>query len=331
MRWYSFGVAFVLVVCGDVCAGAGDSQCEVAAVCVTDLTDEDCGAGYKMMPNSNIFNCCPRCVLDTEPDPETPCPATANCLPDGTYAPVQCKGDNFLGRCFCTNAEGKRIFGQMWRNDADKMTCACSRKRADLEAAGRTDVTLHCTAQGDYEPLQCDDGVCWCAEPSTGQPTVAPVAEADMTRLPCYSKTQMGESYLRKCESVVHALAVIQREQIEHGTNFLGNPVTFCDYDGSFGPVQIRNNIAYCTNREGDIVGSWGTPQSEMTGMNCNCALDTTVHYPAAGLSVSQSCLPNGNYDPKQQAGEQRYCVDSDGYQASPYAATWPDDCIDYA
>lgn len=64
------------------------------------------------------------------------------------------------------------------------LTSACSRRRAELEAEGRV-VTLHCTANGDYEPLQCDDGMCWCAQPKTGQPTVSPIPEEDMTRLPC--------------------------------------------------------------------------------------------------------------------------------------------------
>lgn len=46
-------------------------------------------------------------------------------------------------------------------------------------------MTLHCAPNGDYEPLQCDDGMCWCAEPKTGQPTVSPVVEDDMKILPC--------------------------------------------------------------------------------------------------------------------------------------------------
>lgn len=61
---------------------------------------------------------------------------------------------------------------------------ACSRRRAEIEAAGRLS-TLHCTHTGDYEHLQCDDGLCWCAEPKTGQPTVTPVIEVDMEHLPC--------------------------------------------------------------------------------------------------------------------------------------------------
>lgn len=36
---------------------------------------------------------------------------------------------------------------------------------------------------------------------------------------------------------------MIHMEHKSHGTNFLGNPVTFCDYDGSYGPLQIQNGM----------------------------------------------------------------------------------------
>lgn len=50
-------------------------------------------------------------------------------------------------------------------------------------------MSLHCTTTGDYEPLQCDEDMCWCAEPKTGQPTVSPVPQDDMERLPCCMST----------------------------------------------------------------------------------------------------------------------------------------------
>lgn len=53
----------------------------------------------------------------------------------------------------------------------------------------------------------------------------------------------LGEQYLRRCESIVHAAAQIHKEQTEHGTSFLGNPTAFCDYDGSYGSYQITNGM----------------------------------------------------------------------------------------
>ncbi|CAH0761075.1 unnamed protein product [Diatraea saccharalis] len=230
----------------------------------------------------------------------------------------------FTGRCFCSDGNGNRIFGQMWRTDASQMTCACSRRRAEMEVSEKRSVTLHCTRSGDYEPLQCDNGMCWCAEPKTGQPTAGPVPESDMRQLPCYSTSKVGSQYLRRCESLVHAIAKIQQEQQDHGTNFLGNPVTFCDYDGSYGPYQITNGIAYCTGLDGEILGSWQVVSSEMTGMNCNCARDTIMYFPERGMTVTETCQPNGNYMPNQNVGNVFYCVDSDGYPTTDLLDQWP-------
>ncbi|KAM3966118.1 uncharacterized protein ACR2FA_012417 [Aphomia sociella] len=287
-----------------------------------------------LVRNSVIFGCCPSCQPPTGIiPPETECSAPADCLPDGRYAPVQCKGDLFNGRCFCTDENGNRIFGQMWRSEASEMACACSRRRAELEATERRGITLHCTTNGDYEPLQCDNGMCWCAVPKTGQPTVTPVPEKDMAQLPCYSAAVIGEQYLRRCESIVHSLRNIHQEQSDHGTSFLGSPTTFCDYDGSYGPYQIQNGIAYCTGRDGGILGSWQIITSEMSGMNCNCARDTMLIFPADGKTVTEVCQANGNYMPNQNVDDVYYCVDTDGYiTADGLMTAWPaDNCRSYA
>lgn len=85
------------------------------------------------------------------------------CTIDGSYAAKQCRGDKVSGRCFCFSAEGERIFGWDWRTNEDKMTCACSRRKHELEAKGEF-VTFHCTQNGNYEDLQCTNGFCWCSQ-----------------------------------------------------------------------------------------------------------------------------------------------------------------------
>lgn len=109
------------------------------------------------------------------------------CDAAGNYEPKQCRGDLMSGRCFCYSSTGNRIFGWDWRGKAKDMTCACSRRRADLEATGRNDVTLHCTSNGNFEPLQCDGGVCWCADAKSGErwPRVPIVLPAMWKKLPC--------------------------------------------------------------------------------------------------------------------------------------------------
>lgn len=113
------------------------------------------------------------------------------CDLDGSYAAAQCKGDRSSGRCFCYSKTGQRIFGwDWWRNvvDAQEMACSCSRRRNELETVHqRINVTLHCQANGDYEPLQCDSGLCWCADKKTGmiaEDTIA-VPQDLWTMLPC--------------------------------------------------------------------------------------------------------------------------------------------------
>ncbi|KAJ9598155.1 hypothetical protein L9F63_026737, partial [Diploptera punctata] len=60
----------------------------------------------------------------------------------------------------------------------------CSRRVEELKKT-RNDVSLHCNEQGNYETLQCDDGLCWCAEEKSGLPTSRIVPEGMMTMLYC--------------------------------------------------------------------------------------------------------------------------------------------------
>jgi hypothetical protein len=90
-------------------------------------------------------------------------------------------------RCFCYAETGEKIFGWDWWANADNMTCACSRQRHKAELSGRLDVTLHCLPNGNFERLQCDMGICWCADELYGEiekDTVA-VPESLWTYLPC--------------------------------------------------------------------------------------------------------------------------------------------------
>lgn len=49
------------------------------------------------------------------------------------------------------------------------MTCSCSRLKYKLNFEGHYDNTLHCDQKGNFEPLQCNNGICWCANTKTGQ------------------------------------------------------------------------------------------------------------------------------------------------------------------
>lgn len=92
-----------------------------------------------------------------------------------------------MRRCFCYAKTGEKIFGHDWWKNADDMTCACSRQRFEAEQSGRLDTTLRCLPNGNYERLQCDMEICWCADEKTGSielDTFA-VPETLWTFLPC--------------------------------------------------------------------------------------------------------------------------------------------------
>lgn len=55
----------------------------------------------------------------------------------------------------------------------------------DLKAKGRIDITLHCSEDGNYDILQCDSGVCWCADEITGEALGEVVPQPMMEMLPC--------------------------------------------------------------------------------------------------------------------------------------------------
>lgn len=177
---------------------------EESPLCITSITQADCKNNDVLVSNQgNCPRCetgaqqCEACVHHTDCAPGLKCelldqnerwcvydkstchhlihlPAhiksnwIPKCEPNGHFAVKQCRGDKVSGRCFCFDDAGNKIFGWDWHANEHKMTCACSRYRARLEAAGRQDVTLHCSQNGNFEELQCDRDICWCAEPDTG-------------------------------------------------------------------------------------------------------------------------------------------------------------------
>lgn len=237
------------------------------------------------------------------------------CDSRGAFRAKQCKGDRLLGRCFCYSATGRRIFGWQWHGKADNMSCACSRLRSDLEAAGRQDVTLHCAADGSFEALQCDGGVCWCADPETGEPwpRVPAVLPSMWKKLPCYNRTLHGEQYLRQCESEAFAQYRMEKKFVTHGHVNVSHTRVVCDYDGTYGLNEFERGIAYCTWRDGTRIDQYQTSSLKAHLMTCNCARDEKI-FQAAGLQLELLCEGNGNYATLQERNGELFCVDKDGF-----------------
>ena len=110
----------------------------------------------------------------------------------------------------------------------------------------RKDVTIHCDEKGNYETVQCDNGLCWCMDPSnTGRlkATSKVLHENLMEQLPCYWGGK-GKPYLRRCESRTTSKARVKAKMLRHNLDWqerIGTEIV-CDYDGSFAPINYGSD-----------------------------------------------------------------------------------------
>ncbi|KAF7997592.1 hypothetical protein HCN44_006163 [Aphidius gifuensis] len=234
----------------------------------------------------------------------------------GDYCPRQCKGEYRTGRCFCYNSKGSRIFGSAWWKDAANMTCACSRKREELKNS-RPDLSIHCTENGNYDELQCDNGLCWCVVPETGKLVEKVYPESMMKLLPCYNETKVGSQYLRQCESKKISRAEILDKLKKHGRPFAHIDDAFCDGDGSYGVYKLSKKVVFCTWKDSSRLDNYQSTTANILSMNCNCARDMRI-YQENKMSLLLSCEGNGNYEKLQTSNGYPFCVDDDGYATTP-------------
>ncbi|KAK0091995.1 hypothetical protein PV326_002402 [Microctonus aethiopoides] len=235
-----------------------------------------------------------------------------SCNDDDSWSAKQCKGEISNGKCFCYNPKGTRIFGWTWWKNSKNMTCACSRRRDELKGI-RDDVSLHCSENGNYEELQCDNGLCWCVETKTGKPTQRIYPESVMTYLPCYKKKHVGLQYLRQCESKHIAKSQMLMKLKTHGMEFLHLDDVFCDGDGSYGFYKLVKKQAQCTWKDSKQLELYQGPVSGILSMNCHCARDTRI-LNDEGIEMILTCQSNGNYDVSQIDNGRPFCVDDDGF-----------------
>ncbi|XP_012258261.2 uncharacterized protein LOC105687303 [Athalia rosae] len=246
------------------------------------------------------------------------------CTDDDYWEAVQCKGEKLNGRCFCYSAEGSRIYGSEWWRSAENMTCACSRWRETLEKAGRTDISLHCTSEGNYEELQCDSGLCWCVEPKSGKPTQRVYPESMMTYLPCYNATLVGSQYLRQCESKMVARARVLKKLATHGRHYAHIDAVNCEGDGSYGHYRLAGTQIYCTSKDNKQISTYQTELSNILVTNCNCARDIGI-FGEANVEFTLTCDGGGNYAPTQNSNGYPFCVDSDGFATTNFGSIGQD------
>ncbi|XP_043242196.1 uncharacterized protein LOC122391920 [Amphibalanus amphitrite] len=243
------------------------------------------------------------------------------CEADGTFAAVQCqtRPGSFM-YCFCVNEIGNRTNGRDLATEKDKMNCACSRRVEQLKAEGRKDITLHCMANGNYEPLQCDQDVCFCVNSTTAQPYGATVARDMWKGLPCYSSTYFPGDYNRLCESMNVVASEMVKLLSAHGMT-TSDMYQTCDSDGGYGAkvCTAEDQMCRCRDKAGNAIAPYVVDSShdEVNTMNCRCARDHNDKDPVAQMFSRVKCETTGNYAPEQCVGDTCYCVDEWGERSS--------------
>ncbi len=253
-----------------------------------------------------------------------------SCRPDGFYRRTASKFSVFVEekakRKFCVDPLGNRIFGddKSAENEANQneMNCKCSRKSWELNQAAnrrKNDVTLHCQANGNFEELQCDQGRCWCVNPLSGH-VVSRVVHRDLFKyLSCYNAESNGDQYLRRCESRNYAKAKARNFMKLHGLDWLESEGFRCDYDGSFAPVNCKNeqNRCGCVTKSNAWIESYYDADSLEDLFECTCARDKL-----SDATIGLACDKRGNYAQIQQFKNPQpgseFCVDQDGFQMTP-------------
>ncbi|XP_066978895.1 uncharacterized protein [Macrobrachium rosenbergii] len=264
-------------------------------------------------------------LADPEPDPEGNPQSekfipfrddyrwSPTCSEDGYFAEKQCKGPSNEGRCVCVDPVGNRIFGSAFDFQKDlyeTMNCKCSRKVWERYQAGESTVTLHCAQNGNYEPLQCEDGWCYCIDPVTAKTYGPNLPESALKLLPCYDAKLLGQQYLRRCESEFHAHAHLSDLLKAKGVQPPSISLS-CDPDGSYSPVQYDGPDAKCYDRYYQWLWS-------PAGDGCQCRRDNMM-FKDLGIQVNVNCEVNsGMYEQIQTRGNTVYCADQDGVRTGP-------------
>ena len=238
-----------------------------------------------------------------------------NCDYKGSFAKVQSRSNWKYSENpkFCSDPNGVQIYGMAVSSD-DSMNCECSRKRWLLEQS-RSDVTIHCSPNGNYEIIQCDDGRCWCIDD-----TKLILPETLISQLPCFDESKLGNNYLRRCEqSIVYKKRAIKMFK-EHGLTWNPDMSNECDWNGGYGPVKCSTepiDQCQCVDNFGVQIENYHESPSE--DFDCRCARESGVF--GEKLDCTNAF---GAYEIVQFGQDSVWCVDEFGFQITmSYQKTW--------
>ncbi|XP_039096126.1 thyroglobulin [Hyaena hyaena] len=157
-----------------------------------------------------------------------------------------------------------------------------------------------CSAEGDYEEVQCFAGECWCVD-SRGKEISGSRVRGGRPRCPT------------ECEKQRARMQTLSGSQ-PAGSSLL---VPSCTRDGQFLPVQCFNSECYCVDAEGQAIPGTESVLGEPKQCPTNCQLEAERAFLSAVrvLSSASSSLPvfSSIYIPQCDASGQWRPVQCDG------------------
>ncbi|CAH0404298.1 unnamed protein product [Chilo suppressalis] len=268
-----------------------------------------------------------------------------SCDGKGMYASFSCVPTQ---TCFCQSEEGKRIFGEVLysgQSVKNVMHCGCSRFHEKITKSLRDSARYpiigpRCTADGNYNPIQCIDKVCNCVDRVTGEIIEGTegrrrridLDEQPLTDLECYDpqydlfpQQSVGTppfNYTTPCLNNIQARVELVRESEELGYNVNhASDWPVCLPDGTFGRVTLtRNRSRICVDERGRQIEDYEAfgNTDEYDSMDCKCAQTSLLMTSSTERPV---CCKNGNFRRIQCRRGVCRCVDSDGRQMGREAA----------
>ncbi|KAG8179336.1 hypothetical protein JTE90_011600 [Oedothorax gibbosus] len=238
----------------------------------------------------------------------------------GYYKPVVCINDVL---CYCVNKQGKRIFGTDVASKKDMMHCNCSRDFDEFPRSKSVDNFLRCLPNGNYGKLQCTGKWCYCMQDVSQGAGYIAKANTTLESLQCYDETLHNDydPMLRsKCLQKRYKLQQEIKKYEDQTVTVIGVDLPECELDGSYAPVQCKNDRCYCVKKNGDKFG-FSVSRKEAKGMNCRCVRGNELLRGEKNKNKNMKlfekfqCLLNGNYKSTQNIGPVSITVSEMGYQ----------------
>ncbi|KAF2352983.1 Thyroglobulin type-1 [Trinorchestia longiramus] len=336
------------VICIDEIAEGEDCEITYPSEYPTAL----CGNGLDCLRENTGYVCkrndqkpCVKRIIDYESASKngtlSPGLLYPTCNNIGQYAAVQCSTST---TCYCSDTDGNRLFGEAVYTERDGMDCQCSLHWLRNEQLGLTE-GMRCLANGNLDPLQCNDEFCFCYNSTTGAISAGPFHPSQMSLLSCYDPSYHTVNYTNICTTVaqLYALQVSEdTDTITLGSECVLTPSRWavsvltsarwawrsklcvwadslkpnCSLDGYYAAVQAREGgLSYCSDPLGNMIEDFEFATAVASHVTCNCARRRYLLKQAGLIAYLPTCCTNGNFEPIQTRGLYSYCVDLNGNQ----------------